>query len=56
VKTATSRLLRKEFPEHLSKFYWKDSFWSPSYCLVSAGGAPLDIIKKYIENQNKEGA
>jgi putative transposase len=28
-----------------------DHFWSPSYCVVSAGGAPLEIIKKYIENQ-----
>ena len=31
LKTVTSRALRKEFSEYLSKFYWKDSFWSDSY-------------------------
>jgi putative transposase len=32
---------------------WGNHFWSPSYCAVSAGGAPLEIIKKYIEEQNR---
>lgn len=27
------------------------NFWSRSYCLLTTGGAPIDIIKKYIENQ-----
>jgi putative transposase len=31
---------------------WSDSFWSPSYFAVTCGGAPLDVIKRYIENQN----
>jgi len=52
IKTATSRRLRREFAKELSPFYWKPVFWSRSYCLVSAGGAPLDIIKQYIQNQN----
>lgn len=52
IKTATSRVLRREFSESLSPFYWKPVFWSRSYCLVSAGGAPLEIIKSYIQNQN----
>jgi putative transposase len=26
-------------------------FWSPSYCAVSCGGAPLEIIKRYVEQQ-----
>ncbi|WP_370655771.1 transposase [Paracraurococcus lichenis] len=30
---------------------WGDQFWSPSYCVVSCGGAPLDIIKRYVEQQ-----
>jgi REP element-mobilizing transposase RayT len=25
--------------------------WSPSYFLVSAGGAPIEIIRRYIEQQ-----
>jgi putative transposase len=51
LKTATSRLVRKSFPEHLSKFYWKPIFYSRSYCLISCGGAPLEIIKQYLLQQ-----
>ena len=51
LKTATSRLLRKEFPEHLGQFYWKPVFYSRSYCLVSCGGAPLEIVKQYLDQQ-----
>lgn len=52
LKTVTSRLIRKEFGEHLKKTYWKDPvFWSRSYCILSCGGAPLSIIKQYIEQQ-----
>lgn len=52
-KTVTSRLIRKEFKNHVDKFYWKPYFWSNSYLIISVGGAPLEIIKKYIENQKK---
>ena len=51
LKTATSRLVRKEFQEQLAKFYWKPVFYSRSYCLVSCGGAPLDIVKQYLDQQ-----
>ena len=51
IKTAASRLIRKEFAHHLAPFYWKPVFWSRSYCLVSAGGAPLAITKQYIQSQ-----
>ena len=30
---------------------WGGHFWSPSYCVVSCGGAPLEIIKQYVEQQ-----
>ncbi|WP_171296459.1 transposase, partial [Acinetobacter indicus] len=30
---------------------WGNHFWSPSYCAVSCGGASLDVVKKYIEEQ-----
>ena len=52
-KTVSSRLIRKEFSEHLKPFYWKPYFWSNSYCIVSTGGAPLEIVKNYIQNQSK---
>ena len=51
LKTVTSRLLRRDFPSELAKFYRKPVFWSRSYCILSCGGAPLSIIKQYIEQQ-----
>lgn len=49
-KSASSRLIKKEFPE-VRKELWKEYFWSQSFCLLTTGGAPLEIIKQYIENQ-----
>ena len=49
-KSASSRLLKKEYPE-IRKKLWKEYFWSRSYCLLTTGGAPVDVIKKYIESQ-----
>jgi len=51
VKTVTARRIRKEFSAHLAPFYWKPVFWSRTYCILACGGAPLAIIKQYIENQ-----
>ena len=52
LKTVTSRLVRKEFHEKLRKVYWgKPVFWSRSYCIMTCGGAPLSVIKQYIEQQ-----
>lgn len=51
LKTVTSRKIRKEYQKELSVFYWKPVFWASSYCLISVGGAPLAILKKYIQNQ-----
>ena len=51
-KSASSRLIRKNFPEVKQKL-WKEYFWSQSFCLLTAGGAPLEVIKKYIETQGE---
>lgn len=49
-KSASSRLIKKEFPS-IKKQLWKEYFWSMSYCLITTGGATIDIVRKYIENQ-----
>ena len=49
-KSASSRLIKKEF-SNMKKFLWKEYFWSRSYCLITTGGATIDVVKKYIENQ-----
>jgi putative transposase len=51
-KSASSRLIKKEYPQIKSKL-WRDYFWSRSYCLLSSGGAPIDVIKLYIESQGE---
>lgn len=51
-KSASSRLIKKDFPEVKQKL-WKQQFWSRSFCLITSGGASVDAIKEYIENQGK---
>jgi putative transposase len=50
LKGASSRRLKTKHPG-LKKFYWKGTLWSPSYFAASCGGAPISIIRQYIENQ-----
>ncbi|MCQ6529830.1 IS200/IS605 family transposase [Bacillus mycoides] len=52
-KSASSRLIKKEFPKVKNKL-WKEMFWSRSFCLLTTGGATLDVVKKYIENQGEQ--
>ena len=46
-KSASSRLLKKEYPQ-IRERLWKEAFWSQSFCLLTAGGAPIDVIRSYI--------
>ena len=47
-----SNRLKKEFPE-LRKQLWKEYFWAQSFCLMSVGDAPLEVIRNYILEQGK---
>jgi putative transposase len=49
-KSASSRLIKKEFPL-IRKQLWEEYFWNRGYCLITTGGATIETIKKYIENQ-----
>ena len=53
LKGKSSYLLRKEYWQHLKNKLWGNHLWSPSYCVVSCGGAPLDIVKQYVLDQRK---
>jgi putative transposase len=50
LKGVSSRMLRMACPE-LQTYYWKGGLWSPSYFAGSCGGAPLEVLKKYIQSQ-----
>jgi putative transposase len=52
MKGVSSRRLRQQNWPEVQHVLWGDHFWSPSYCVVSCGGSPLDIIKSYVEMQN----
>ncbi|MEK4329699.1 IS200/IS605 family transposase [Paenibacillus sp. FSL R7-0297] len=52
-KSASSRLIKKEFPV-IRQQLWKEYFWSRSYCLLTIGGAPIEVIRKYIESQGQK--
>ncbi|SIO09038.1 IS200/IS605 family transposase [Nitrosomonas cryotolerans] len=53
LKGVSSRLIRKKnYPEIKNKL-WGNMLWSPSYFAGSCGGAPLSIIKQYIEQQQR---
>ena len=48
LKGKSSRILRKEFPVLTTKL---PTLWTNSYFVSTVGGAPLEVIKQYIENQ-----
>ncbi|WP_079528619.1 IS200/IS605 family transposase [Halobacillus hunanensis] len=49
-KSASSRLIKKGFP-YVREKLWKEMFWSRSFCLLTTGGSPIEVVKTYIENQ-----
>ena len=53
LKGVSARQLRvAALPEVRAKL-WGAHFWSPSYCVVSCGGAPLEIVQRYVEQQRE---
>ncbi|EZQ11569.1 IS200/IS605 family transposase [Acinetobacter sp. Ver3] len=52
LKGASSRILRTKHPEIKNKL-WGNALWSPSYFAASCGGAPIGIIKQYIQQQQQ---
>lgn len=51
LKGVSSRLLRKQGYPAIKKAFWGGSLWSPSYFAGSCGGAPLEVIRQYIQQQ-----
>ncbi|GIJ23934.1 IS200/IS605 family transposase [Micromonospora lutea] len=53
LKGVSSRRLRQEFPD-LRRHYWRaNRLWSASYFAGSVGGAPLSMVRQYIESQQR---
>ncbi|HND19874.1 MAG TPA: IS200/IS605 family transposase [Acidobacteriota bacterium] len=55
LKGKSAYFLRREFWPEIKSKLWGNHFWSPSYCVVSCGGAPLEIVRRYIDHQRRPG-
>ncbi|MGP4091575.1 IS200/IS605 family transposase [Streptomyces sp. KR55] len=53
LKGVSARLLRKEYSTHVGRRLWGGHFWSGSYFAGSCGGAPLTVVRQYIDNQQR---
>ena len=51
LKGVSSRLVRKKSYPSIQKKLWGNALWSPSYFAGSCGGAPIAIIRQFIEQQ-----
>lgn len=50
IKGRSSRVLRDEFPSLRSRL---PTLWTNSYFVATVGGATLEVVKRYVENQRK---
>ena len=57
LKGVSSRLIRRDRPDIRQRVWNGKHLWSPSYFAASCGGAPLEIVRQYVESQRtpKEG-
>ncbi|MBM7489461.1 REP element-mobilizing transposase RayT [Micromonospora luteifusca] len=55
LKDVSSRRLRQEFPDLTHQYYRANKLWSGSYFAGSVDGAPLNVVKQYIKQQNRPG-
>ncbi|TCN43836.1 putative transposase [Rhodococcus sp. SMB37] len=53
LKGVSSRHLRRDHAEHLSRYLWGGHLWSRSYYCGTAGGAPLSVIAEYVTSQRR---
>ena len=51
LKTQASKEVRRKFGEQLASQLWGGKFWSESYFVASTGGASIDTLEKYIQEQ-----
>ena len=54
LKTKTARFARRDFPEEVSKYYWKHYFWTDSYFVTTVSDHSLAIVQAYIQDQEKK--
>ena len=51
LKSTSSRMIRRTFPDHLKQFFWKPVFWSRSYFICTFSEHTTKVVQEYIKNQ-----
>ncbi len=51
LKSASSRRIRNEFPDHIKRFYGKPVFWHRAYFAGTVGNVTLKMVRRYVEQQ-----
>lgn len=52
LKATSSKLMWRDFEEHISTFYSRKTFWTGSYFVASCGGVTIDVLKQYVQSQD----
>ena len=53
LKSTSSRIIRRAFPEYVKQFFWQPVFWSRSYFICTVSEHTTQIVEEYIRNQNE---
>ena len=51
LKGVSSRMIRQKQYPSIRKKLWRGALWSPSYFAGRCDGAPIEIVRQYIEQQ-----
>ncbi len=53
LKATSSKTMWRKFEPKLKKIYWrKRVFWTGAYFVASCGGVTIDVLKKYVQDQD----
>ncbi len=53
LKATSSKTMWRKFEPKLKKIYWrKGVFWTGAYFVASCGGVTIDVLKKYVQDQD----
>lgn len=53
LKANTAKKVRERRFEEVESVLWGNHFWSPSYFVSSTGGASLEKVRRYVQDQRK---
>ncbi|EKU96726.1 transposase [Leptolyngbya sp. PCC 7375] len=56
LKTVSSRLIRRDYLEHIQRYHHKAALWTGSYFVASSGGVTVEQLKAYVQDQNSPRA